>query len=118
MISMDLAPTLLSLADPARALPAGMDGQNILPVLRGEKPVHDVMYWSHDNQRAIRSGDWKLILNPPQFPGEEVDARAWLSNLEADPSERNNLAAQEARRVAELTERIRAWEREMNLPAR
>ena len=95
MASMDLAPTILSLADPGGTLPAGLDGQDILPVLRGQKPPHEYLYWSFNDSRAVRAGDWKLILNPPNFPGEEVDAKVWLSNLEADPSERTNLAAKE-----------------------
>jgi arylsulfatase A-like enzyme len=118
MASMDLMPTILSMADPTGALPAGLDGQNILPVLHGEKPPHPYLYWSFNNQRAVRSGDWKLILSPPSFPGEEVTAQTWLSNLESDPSERNNLAATEGNRVADLTDRVRRWEREVGLPSR
>ena len=116
MASMDLMPTLLTMADPQRALPAGMDGQNILPVLRGEKPPHEELCWSFGKSRAIRGGDWKLILNPPHFPGEEVTAKVWLSNLEADPSERKNLADSEGARVRQLTERIRSWEHYVGLP--
>jgi len=118
MISMDLMPTFLEMTDPSAALPSGMDGQNLLPVLRGERPPHEYLFWSHNDQRAVRHGDWKLILNPPSFPGEEVDAKAWLSNLEADPSERTNAAAAEPGRVADLTNRLRAWEREMGLSSR
>ena len=65
----------------------------------------------------MRNGDWKLILNPPNFPGDEAPGKVWLSNLEADPGERTNLAGAESGRVAALTEKIRAWEREMKLPA-
>ena len=115
MISMDLTPTFLSMASDA-ALPAGIDGQNILPVLRGERPEHEALHWSFTNSRAVRMGDWKLILNPPSFPGEEIKERVWLSNLEADPSEKTNLAGAEAVRVEEMTKRIRAWERDVGLP--
>jgi len=118
MISMDLMPTLLKMADPSGAPPAGVDGQDLLPVLRGEKPPHEYLYWSHNDQRAVRHGDWKLILNPPNFPGEEVGTRVWLSNMEADPSERSNLAPAEPARAADLTSRIRVWEPEMKLPSR
>ena len=116
MISMDLLPTLLSMADPAGRMPEGIDGQNILPVLRGEKPEHEYLFWSYNKSRAVRSGDWKLILNPPSFPGEELSARVWLSSLEGDPSERRNLADSEPKRVADLTARIRGWERDVGLP--
>ncbi len=93
----------------------GIDGQNIFPVLRGAEPPHEYMFWSYNNQRAVRYGDWKLILNPPNFPGDEVSDKVWLSNLEADPGEKRNLAAQQPARVRELTERIRAWERDVGL---
>jgi arylsulfatase A-like enzyme len=117
MISMDLLPTLLSIADPQAAPPPGIDGHSIFPVIRGQAPPHEYLFWSFNNERAVRHGDWKLILNPPNFPGEEVKEKAWLSNLESDPSERNNLAAAEPQRVLQLTEKIRAWEREMKLPS-
>ncbi len=90
-----------------------MDSSSFLPVLRGESQGHENLFWSHDIQRAVRSGDWKLILNPPKFPGDEVSDRVWLSNLEADPSERKNLADVERERVRVLTERIREWELRM-----
>ena len=113
MISMDLLPTFLSMA--GASAPSGIDGQNFLPVLRGEKPGHEALFWSFNKGRAVRMGDWKLILNPPNFPGEEVTAKMWLSNLEADPSERKNLVEGEGGRVAELTRRIRGWERDVGL---
>ena len=115
LLSMDLLPTFLAIADPSGAPVAGIDGQSILPVFRGDGAAHEYMFWSFNRERAVRYGDWKLILNPPNFPGEEVAEKVWLSNLESDPSERKNLAGAEPDRVRALTERIRAWEREMNL---
>jgi len=118
LISMDLLPTFLAMADPGRKAPAGeagIDGQNILPVLRAERREEAWLYWSHEKQRAVRQGDWKLIVNPPQFPGEEVPDRIWLSNLEADPREQKNVADQEAARVKAMLERLQAWERDVKL---
>lgn len=117
-MTMDLMPTLLSLAAPGAALPAGIDGQNLLPVLKREKPGRETHFWSHDRQRAVRHADWKLILEPPQFPGEAVDGKVWLSNLESDPSERTNLAQQEPARATDLTAKIRAWEKDVQVPPR
>ena len=115
MISMDILPTLLALADPGAKPPAGIDGQNLLPVLRGEAPDHEFLFWSHENQRSVRQGDWKLILNPPKFPGEEQVDRIWLSNLEADRSEKKNLANEQPERVRFLMEKLRDWERDVKL---
>jgi arylsulfatase A-like enzyme len=115
MISMDILPTLVALADPSGKPPAGVDGQNILPVLRGETPEHDFLFWEFDNQRSVRQGDWKLILNPPQFPGDPITDKIWLSNLEADRSEKKNLADQYPDRVKSMLERLRAWERDVKI---
>ena len=117
MISMDLLPTFLEIANPGGAKPAGIDGHDIIPVLRGEMKPHETLFWSFNKGRAVRVGDWKLIENPPQFPDEEVKEQYWLSNLEADPSEKRNLAGSEPERVREMTRQIRAWERSVQLSA-
>ncbi len=112
MMSMDLLPTFLSLAG-AQA-PPGIDGHSILPVLQGRQQPHEYMFWSFNKERAVRNGDWKLIVNPPQFPGEEVKDPIWLSNLEADPSEKVNLANQQPERVRSMLERLKAWDEDVN----
>ena len=116
MLSMDLLPTFLALAAPGFAAPEGVDGQNILPVLQGHASPHQALFWSFLNERALRLGDWKLILNPPSYPGDELADRVWLSNLEADPGEKRNLAGSEPERVKDMVARIRAWERSVGFP--
>jgi arylsulfatase A-like enzyme len=113
---MDLLPTLLAMT--GASPPAGIDGQDIRPVMQGRAPAHEYLFWSFNNQRAVRQGDWKLIVNPPNFPGAEISEKLWLSNLEADPEERRNLAGAESARVAAMTEKLRQWEQEMKLPSR
>jgi len=44
---------------------------DILPVLCGQSAGHEYLFWSFSNQRAVRKGDWKLLI-PPSFPGDEV----------------------------------------------
>lgn len=117
MISMDLTPTLLAMADPSAPPITGVDGQNILPVLAGKAREHDFLFWSFENQRAVRNGDWKLVFNPPQFPGDPKPDKVWLSNLESDPGEKKNVAADNPDRVKLLMERLRAWEPEVGINA-
>jgi len=72
---IDLLPTLIEAA--GGEAPAGIDGRSFLPVLRGEKTAHrDVIFATHSGDgrmnvypiRALRTGDWKLILNlHPEF---------------------------------------------------
>lgn len=115
MISMDLLPTFVALGDPTFSPQSDVDGRSILPVLRGESQEHEFLFWSFNAQRAVRRGDWKLILNPPSYPGDEITDKVWLSNLESDPGEKTNVANQNPERVKQLTEKIRAWEREVRL---
>ncbi len=115
MISMDLMPTQLAMADPGGGKPNGIDGRDFVPVLRGQAAPQRDLFWSFEKSRAVRSGDRKLIVNPPQFPGEEVPDRIWLSNLEADPGEHKNLAASEPDRVRKMTELLRAWQKDVHL---
>jgi uncharacterized sulfatase len=67
---IDLLPTLIEAA--GGKSPEGIDGRSFLAVLRGEKTEHrDTIFTTHsgDKQmnvypiRAIRTRDWKLILN-------------------------------------------------------
>jgi arylsulfatase A-like enzyme len=114
---MDLLPTLVAMADPGGKPVTGIDGQNILPVLNGGAPDHEFLFWSYNNSRSVRQGDWKLILNPTQFPGDPVPDKVWLSNLEADPGEKRNLAGEEPTRVKQLMDKLRAWELDVKIPA-
>src|SRR5262245_17071398 len=116
LISMDLLPTFATMAGVSPA--AGVDGKDIVPVLRGQSAPHEYLFWSHVNQRAVRQGDWKLIVNPPGVSGEQIREKVWLSNLESDPEERRNLAGTEPARVAALMEKLRQWEQEVKPPAR
>ncbi len=55
----------------------------------------------------MRQGPWKLIHNPRNpVPGDALPASDWkwfLSNLEQDSGERNNLAAEHPEIVERLT---------------
>jgi N-sulfoglucosamine sulfohydrolase len=72
---IDLLPTLIETG--GGQLPEGLDGQSFLPVLTGKKSAHrDVIFTTHSGDgrmnvypiRAIRTDDWKLILNlHPEF---------------------------------------------------
>ena len=113
MITMDVTPTLVAMAGGKQ--PEGSDGRNFLPTLRGEAGDHEFIFWSFEKSRAVRQGDWKLIFNPPQFPGDPVLDKIWLSNLEADPRETTNLAGKEPERVKTMLEKLRVWEKDVKL---
>ena len=61
--SFDMLPTCAALADVKP--PEGLDGVNLVPYLEGKDSgtPHQTLYWQIDARRAIRQGDWKLIIN-------------------------------------------------------
>lgn len=108
--AMDILPTFLHWAGAAQATPSGIDGRNVAAMFEGGAPSpHDTVFWSYLNQLAARRGRWKLILNPPSFPGEPVSEKLWLSDLETDPSESRNHAAQQTEIVRDLKAALEAW---------
>lgn len=90
--SWDIMPTLCQLAD-VEAPPT--DGISFLPALLGQsQPTHEYLYWEYPEQggsKAIRMGKWKgLILNIKK----EGEDKMYLFNLEEDPREQHDLAAE------------------------
>jgi arylsulfatase A-like enzyme len=88
-----------------------IDGISIAPTLLGDQERqrrHDFLYWEYPQcnfrektfsaanvATALRRGNWKLIRTTTSRPWE-------LYNLESDPGEQNNMAAQHRDVVEEL----------------
>jgi len=109
IISMDFFPTLLKIAggDP---LSYRLDGLDILPVLTEKAPSpHDMLFWEMDKQTAIRKGRYKLVLNGVLVENGPVTEELFLSDLEADPGERRNLAAEKPELAGELRSLAEEW---------
>jgi arylsulfatase len=79
-----------------------MEGVSLRPALAGEPLGGErPLFWEHEGNRAIRLGAWKLV---SKHPGD------WeLFDVEADRTERHDLAAQQPERVRELAGRWEAW---------
>jgi arylsulfatase A len=84
-------------------------------VTSGAPSPHEDVFWSYQNQTAIRRGAWKLIVNPPSVPGDEVKDPVWLSNLKDDPYEKRNWLAEQPQVAQDLRQRLDAWK--AKLPA-
>lgn len=125
--TMDLLPTLARLAGAELPRDRCLDGRDIGPLLRGEpgaRTPHEAFYyyWGRELQ-AVRSGPWKLHFphtyprpDPPGAdgrPGRYTELRIGpaLFNLETDPGETRDVAAQHpdvVRRLEALAETARA----------
>jgi arylsulfatase A-like enzyme len=111
--ALDILPTALAAAGIATPAEAHLDGQNLLPLLKGEtQPPSRDFFWcsgSDEGWWAVRSGDWKLV-------GEKD--KLGLFDLSKDVSEANDLAKQMPEKVAELTKLHDAWLAEMAKPVK
>ena len=111
VIGTDFFPTFVKLAGaPAAASALGIDGVDILPVLRGGKVARDTFVWHFPHYwgggvitpySAIRVGDWKLVR------WYEFDA-VELYNLAKDPYEKTDLASKEPSKLKELAAKLDA----------
>jgi len=95
---------LATLADIAGAkIPSEHDGVSYLPTLLSkEQPAHDFLFWDfagYGGQIAIREGPWKALKRNLQ---KHPNAPLRLYNLETDPAETTNVAAQHADVAARL----------------
>ncbi|HEX6926760.1 MAG TPA: sulfatase [Longimicrobiaceae bacterium] len=120
--NMDLFPTLLRLA--GGELPEGhrLDGVDILPVLEGQgpSPRQELFYFLGPELQAVRVGRWKLRVVPPASQAGQVSAAPQqtsavpeLYDLEVDPSERYNMAAEHPDIVSRLMRRMEEFGKEV-----
>jgi arylsulfatase A-like enzyme len=83
-------------------------GVSMMPFLNGEsETVHepdDVVAWELNDSRAVRKGDWKIILIPGRFGTGDWE----LFNIKNDPAERNDLSEAEPEKRNEM---VAEWEK-------
>lgn len=106
---MDLLPTFLELANTRHPGAHYNGGDVLLPkgksfasILAGSaSPIHGddhVVGWEVFNHRALRKGNWKLVLTTPPFG----DMQWKLHNLADDPSESTDLSAMYPAKLEEM----------------
>jgi arylsulfatase A-like enzyme len=90
---VDVVPTVLDLISKRQELSLQetadtpkLAGQSLLPAIQAAKNVErESIWWCHENNRAIRVKDWKLVASAGD---------AWeLFDLKSDPAEQENLIA-------------------------
>jgi arylsulfatase A-like enzyme len=93
----DLLPTLAQLAGAPLPTDRIIDGVDLMPFIRGESSgePHDTLFWRSGHYQVVIANGWKL----------QQTARpdkVWLFNLNEDPTEQHNLAAEQPAKVSEL----------------
>jgi arylsulfatase A-like enzyme len=99
---VDMYPTLIGLAGGSTAKSKPLDGMNVWPTISDGQPSPrtEIVYNIEKLRAGIREGDWKLVWRAPLPSVPE------LFNIAQDPSEKNNLAAENLERVAAMLKRI------------
>jgi len=110
--ALDFIPTVLAATGTKPELKLPLDGENLLPVLRGAphaiKPDRRLFWRYGPYQAAMRTGDWKIL----QCGVGENKNPVWeLYNVTADRAEARNLAAAEPARLQAMVAEFEAWDR-------
>jgi arylsulfatase len=93
-----------------------MSGRSLLPAFRNEPEQPRTLVFEHENNIAIREGDWKLLAqNALTRDGFKPDVRWELYNLADDPSEQHNFAAMKPELVERLSRKFMEEARRTNI---
>lgn len=77
-------------------------GVSLMPAVSGDGLDRESIYWEHEGNCAVRTGDWKLVRRGIAGPWE-------LYDLSSDRTEQENLAGSEPQRVAAMAADWEAW---------
>ena len=99
---IDLVPTILEVAGGkpfekwnGQTVPPA-PGKSLVPLFAKDgTAIHDSIWWLHEENRALRVGDWKIV-------AAGKDSEWELYDLSTDRSETKNLAAEEPEKVREI----------------
>ena len=118
-ITMDLTASILAATATPVPSDARLEGINLFPILQRKAPqVERTLFWRtagpspvNMNQKAVRSGDWKLIV-------DGAVTRIFLFNVKADPGERQDWFARRPDIAQRLQQLLTEWERDVDTEAK
>jgi arylsulfatase A-like enzyme len=118
-ITMDLTASILAATATAVPPDARLEGIDLFPILQRQAPeVERTLFWrtggpgpANMNQKAVRSGDWKLIV-------DGAVTRTFLFNVRADPGERQDWFGRRQDVARRLQQRLADWERDIDAEAK
>lgn len=127
--ALDITPTLVNLTRSQMPRMNKFDGQDVWGLLTGKEDGHQPFYFVYNGVvEALRDGKWKcvtphsyrIVKTPGKdgLPGEQIsnggNIGLALFNLETDPKENNDLAAQHPEIVAQMYAQIKEFQKEID----
>ena len=110
---LDVFPTLMEVAGTNTPANRPLDGENVLGILQGESTKLNRPWFTYIDQGgswqqklAVHQGDWKLVCSRPAPDAERGKTVYELYNMNKDPNETKNLAADYPYVVSQLTSRL------------
>ncbi len=106
VLSMDMFPTMASLAGASDIDTPPLDGVDISPLLVKNKSLPErTLFWRYRRHKVVRQGQWKWIAE---------GKNQYLFNLETDRNEQNNLANTHKEKARELAKAMARWEQSIS----
>jgi arylsulfatase A-like enzyme len=120
-ITMDLSATILAAAGAQVPSDAKLEGVDLVPLLNAKQPTSRTLFWRVTtlyNQRAVREGSWKLLVQPSgRTDGPEAE-KIWLFDVVKDPGEHHDVAPANTAIVRKLRQQLLAWEKDVDSEAK
>ena len=104
LTSLEVVPTLLSLAKVKAPPNIILDGFDMLPVLQGKPSPRKEMFWQRRDLSAVRLGNWKYVRNSK---GE------MLFDLKSDIGEKTDLAKSQPAQLEIMRKAFADWKTKM-----
>lgn len=87
-------------------------GKSLVPHFSGKDNNRGAIYWEHEANIAARDGKWKLVAKTPE--GAQFSEKALqLFDMDADPTEMNDLAAKNPAEVKKMYSNWLQWAKEV-----
>lgn len=104
VISMDIAKTIIELADPAPRFIPELDGADLTPILKDNTAAipKRILFWEQFPYSAAVRGDTKILL-------DGTSNRAKLYDLVNDPSEKTDISELDIYTVSEIETKLDIW---------
>ena len=106
LTTLEILPTLLQASQVKPQQDVILDGFDLLPVLRGEKPsARQTMFWQRRHDKGARVGDWKWV---------DSNRGSGLFNLKTDIGEQQDLSATHPEKLKLLKQHFARWKKQMD----